>query len=164
MLIINTISKAMKDAFGGLGGAVDLSGFVKTIGASIAAGYAGAFEFFAPILGPAAPAAAAVVAGVAAAGAAALMALGGPKAEQGAWNVPATSPWLLHRGETVLPAQAAEGFRRMASGGGGSFAGGGSVVIQAWDGADVMRTLQRHAPLISRIVGGYQGANPSSHG
>jgi hypothetical protein len=138
-----------------------LTAAFKGITTNLGQAYAGFAAFFAPILGPGAPAAAAAATAEIGATAYGLSAAG--SAEQGAWNVPATSPWMLHRGETVLPAQAAEGFRRMASGG-GSFAGGGSVVIQAWDGADVVRTLQRHAPLISRVVSGYQGANPSSHG
>lgn len=166
MLIINTIAAQMQKAFGTISGAVDLSGFIKQIGAAIAATYAGAAAFFAPTLGPFAPAAAAVVAGVVGAAAAGLMAFSGPKAEQGAFNVPETSPWLLHKGETVLPAAAAEGFRRMANAGaGGGLGGGVHIHIHGTvDGTDALRVFTRHADTLSRVVAGHMGKNPSTYG
>ncbi len=92
-----------------------------------------------------------------------LMAFSGPKAEQGAWNVPQTSPWLLHKGETVLPAAAAETFRNMAQGKPAA-SGGVNFHVSAMDGADVMRVVRRHADVISKAVHGHMTANPSSFG
>jgi hypothetical protein len=136
-----------------------LAATMKGIQTNLAQAYAGFAAFFAPFLGPAAPAAA--LAATAEVGATATsMAVAG-QAEEGAWMIPSTSPWLLHRGETVLPAKAAETFRNMASGTSG---GGGSIHIHAMDGASVLRVLTQHAGIVSRIVGGHMQANPSTHG
>lgn len=121
--------------------------------------FAGAAAFFAPTLGPGAPAAAAGVSSSVQAIASGMAVAGA--AEQGAWNIPATSPWLLHKGETVLPQPAAQAFRDMAQGGGG----GSQINIQAWDGASVQSWLVRGgAAQMSRATGNYMGANASSHG
>jgi hypothetical protein len=164
ILIVNTIAAQMKEAFGAVSGAVDLSGFIKQIGAAIATTYAKSVVWFSDFMPPPfAMAAAGALAATMGAVTAGLMAFSGPKAEQGAWNVPDTSPWMLHKGETVLPAAAAEGFRRMASGGGGG-AGDVHFHISAIDGASVQRMLQTHAGTFARTMQSHMAANPTSHG
>jgi hypothetical protein len=83
-------------------------------------------------------------------------------AASGMWEIPATSPWLLHKGETVLPTKAADTFRQMAAGGG---IGGGNAVINisAWDSQDVLRAFNKHAGMINRVLRGNAGGNPSSN-
>lgn len=125
--------------------------------------YAGAAAFFAPLLGPGAPAAAAAVAAETEAGAAAFMLAGA--AEQGAWNIPDTAPWLLHKGETVLPAPAAETFREMAAGGGpGGGNGGGGVHFHGMmiDGPSIARLFRDNAGLMADVIKGKKSLSPST--
>lgn len=153
IVIVETLAKAMQSLFGDL----DLTGIFKAMAANIALTYTAATAYFTPILGPAAPAAGAAVAAIAGAGIGAFLAL--PAAEQGAWNIPSTSPWLLHKGEMVLPANLAENVR-----GGGSGGSGGSIVIHAMDGASVLRVVNEHAAVFARVLQGHATANPTSHG
>jgi len=158
IVIVEQLAKVMGDLFKGF----DLTGIFKMIAASTAQVFAAVSAYMAPIIGPYAPAAGATAAAATAAGAAAFAAAPIPQAESGAWNIPGTSPWLLHKGETVLPARAAETFRRMSEGFAGG--GGGSLNIFAMDGADVMRVVTRHAGAISKALNGHMVANPSTHG
>jgi len=160
LVLIRPLAAALEQSFG----AINLTPLLEKIG-TIAAEYmatafTGLVSFFAPMLGPAAlPAAAGITAAIPAAAAAAAVI---PGAEVGAWNVPATSPWLLHRGETVLPSRAADAFRNLASGSGL----GGSTAnfnITAMDGSDVLRVLNRHAGTFARVLQGHMAANPNSH-
>jgi hypothetical protein len=122
--------------------------------------FAGLTAFYAPLLGPAAPElAAAQTLGIQAT-AASMSAAG--SAEGGAWEIPATSPWWLHKGETVLPSKAADTFRAMASGGGIGSATP-QFIIQGFDGQDVVRTLNRHAGAFARVLREHMAANPSSN-
>lgn len=122
--------------------------------------YAGAAAFFAPLLGPGAPAAAAAVAAETEAGAAAFLLAGA--AEQGAWNIPDTAPWLLHKGETVLPAPAAQAFRDMAQGGtGGSARGDTHLHVHAIDAAGVMALFRDNARGLTKMIGDQLQGNPT---
>jgi hypothetical protein len=85
---------------------------------------AGFAAFFAPLLGPAAPAAAAgLTTGVTS------TAIGLTGADIGMWDVPQDMPALVHRNELIMPAAQAGAFRDMLSGAaqGGSRGGGGNV-------------------------------------
>lgn len=110
---------------------------LKAIGADAAKVFADVFAFFAPVLGPAA-------AGPAAAAQGTVMAIGGDiaSAAVGMWSVPQDMPAFIHKGEAILPADFASGFRAAVAGGGGR--GGSpsaSFSIQAMDGASVQRVL-----------------------
>lgn len=110
-------------------------------------------SFFAPILGPAAPAAgAAEAAAVVAAGTAAVGSF-----EVGTDYVPKTGLALVHQGEAIIPAA------QNAAGGGG---GGANVSfnISAIDRGSVLTFLNRYGPQISRSVASYTAQNPSMAG
>lgn len=113
---------------------------------SVAEVFAGVSAFLAPLIGPAAPAAATgVAAGVEAA------ASGMAMLDTGSWRIPREGVAMLHPGETVLPAGAADVFRRMAS---GEASGGGSTVlqIQALDGASVERLFMKKGNALMRAI------------
>ena len=116
--------------------------------------FAGASAFFAPTLGPGAPAAALGVS-TSMQAAAAGMAMAGA-AEQGAWEIPNTAPWLLHKGEMVLPAPAAQAVRDTAERGGGGNSSI-SINISAIDGASV----QRIAPQLAKYIAAAMNKNPT---
>lgn len=139
---------------------LEIANAMKSITTNMGAAYAGFVANLALPLGPAAPAAAAALTAETTATALSMVAAG--SAESGAWEIPATSPWLLHRGETVLPSKAADTFRQMAQGGG---IGGGHATfnITAMDGQDVLRVLNRHAATFARVMAGHMAANPSTH-
>ena len=137
-----------------------LANAVKGITANLGQVFAGFTAFYAPLFGPDAPGMAAeATAGV---GATAVAMSGIGSAEGGAWEIPATSPWLLHKGETVLPSRAADAFRSMAtsSGIGGATA---NFTVIGMDGADIVRTLNRHAGTFARVLQGHMNANPNTH-
>lgn len=106
------------------------AGIIKAITASIGQVFAGVTAFFAPTLGPAAPAAAA---GVAAA--AETTAMGMTKLETGAWQIPGVMGALLHPNEMVLSSGPAQAVRDFFSGGQGSSGSGpsGAPVTHNWN-------------------------------
>lgn len=111
---------------------------------------AGFTSFFAPTLGPAAPAAGAAAAGAEVAAAVSLVG----KYEFGTDYVPQTGLALVHEGEKITPASQNNG-----SGGGHTFN------ISAWDAASVQSWLTRGgAAQLSRSTSRYMTANASSHG
>ncbi len=109
---------------------IKIAAFTSDIMARSALTFAGIFANMSPLLGPAA-------AGPAAAGQASVLAqlANVPKLDVGMWNVPGDMFAQIHKGEMVVPADAAEGMR-----GGG---GGASIAIHAWDGASVESWLRR---------------------
>lgn len=121
---------------------------------------AGATAFFAPLLGPAAPAAGAAVA--AATDAVAIGLSGG--AATGLWNVPGPAPslWQLHPGEMVVPSSPAERFRQGTGGIGGD---GASIEphfhIHAIDAAGVNAFFNEHAHRITDVLQRHMNLNPS---
>jgi len=127
-----------------------------TVDAGVA--YAGVFANQAPLLGPAAAA-------PAAAAYAQVMAIGLPKLDVGAWNIPSTMPALLHPGEMVMPANFASGFRSAAAAGGGGGQNGGQVVfapqMSAFDTTGLQAMINRMMPQFARALSSYQNLNPS---
>ncbi len=113
--------------------------FLKSIGNAAASAFAGVTAFLAPMLGPAAPAGAAVVSGlVLAAGAKIASSAGGD------WNIPADRLNMVHKNETILPADKAKGLDDMIK---GSAAGGGGahhIHIHALDSKSVRDMFESH--------------------
>lgn len=111
---------------------------LKAIGADAAKVFADVYAFFSPILGPAAAAPATAAAG-------AVTAVGSTLTgyAAGTWDVPQDMPAFIHKGEAILPADFASGFRAAMAGGGGGRGGSpsASFSIQAMDGASVQRVL-----------------------
>jgi hypothetical protein len=136
-----------------------LAGNLRAIGGDLGQAYAGFTAFLAPMLGPAAPEVAAGLTAAVGATATSLSVAGA--AEGGAWEIPATSLWMLHPGETVLPAAAAEGFRSMAERGGG----GGDVHVHlnvaAHDTQTGYEFVKRQLPNIARELQRHLALNPS---
>ena len=115
---------------------IDLT--LKAIGIDAAKTFGDVFAFFAPDMGPAAAAPAEAAAAAVSGGAFGLL----PHLATGAWDVPRDMAAFIHRGETVMPADYASGFRAAVSGNGGR--GGSSspqISIHAMDGASVKRVL-----------------------
>jgi hypothetical protein len=117
---------------------------IKAIASDAAQAFAGVFAFLAPEMGPAA-------AGPAAASQALIMASASaiPSADVGMWSVPADMLAFIHRGETILPANFASGFRSAVSGGDGG--GGGdtyAITVQAIDTQTGAQFLRNNARVI----------------
>lgn len=135
-------SAAARSAAENSGQSTSLIGLIenalKAIGADAAKVFADVYAFFAPVLGPAA-------AGPAAAAQGTVMAIGGDiaSAAVGMWSVPQDMPAFIHKGEAILPADFASGFRAAVASGGGGRGGSpsASFSIQAMDGASVQRVL-----------------------
>lgn len=124
--------------------AVTISGIQQRV----ALVYAGAAAFFAPLLGPGAPAAAAAVATATEAGAVGLMAT---SAETGAYEVTG-GLWKLHDKETVLPAPAAQAFRDMAEGNLGGGGGGLHFHGQFIDAQSISRFFRSNAGVMAQAL------------
>ena len=130
-----------------------------TIDAGVA--YAGVFANLSPLLGPAA-------AGPAGAAYAQVLAMGLPKLEVGAWEIPSVMPALLHPGEMVVPANFASGIRGAAAGGGGGGQGGGSTQlvfapsVSAFNPSGMQSTLRSMMPQLAQMLRQYQNLNPST--
>lgn len=127
---------------------------IALIQQKVAEVFAGAAAFFAPTLGPGAPAAAAGVAASVDATATGMAVVG--SAETGAYEV-TPGLWQLHEKETVLPAPAAQAFRDMAEGGGGF--GGKQIVVHAIDAQGVASFFRRNAALGMKIFGDHAALN-----
>jgi hypothetical protein len=131
---------------------------LASIQQKVAQVYAGAAAFFAPLLGPGAPAAAL---GVSAEVDAAATTMAVASAETGAYQV-SGGLWQLHDNETVLPAPAAQAFRDMAEGG-GAFAGGGvhfhGMMV---DGPSIAGLFRTYASTMAQALNGHMAMNPSS--
>lgn len=128
---------------------------IALIQQKVAEVYAGAAAFFAPTLGPGAPAAAAGVAGAVDAAATSMAVVG--SAESGAYEV-TPGLWQLHDKETVLPAPAAQAFRDMAEGGGG-FGNGRALNITMIDTQNAAAFFKRHAGIAVKILGAHAAIN-----
>lgn len=116
--------------------------------------FAGVTAFFAPTLGPAAPAAGAAVAGATEAAALSY--------DTGAWSVPQTAHALVHRDEMILPVDFASAVRSAMTG--GAFGGSSNLTlsIQAWDGASVARWLRTGgADVLARAISAQYNQNPT---
>lgn len=163
MLTADKTAQATQVATAAAGQAAQTATAVASIQQKVAEVYAGAAAFFAPLLGPAAPAAAAAVAAEVDAAATGIVLAGA--AEQGAWEIPSTAPWLLHKGETVLPAPAAEAFRSMAENGSAatSDASGGGVHFHGMliDGPSISRLFRDHAGVMADALKGRTSLSPS---
>lgn len=126
-------------------------GILAQITADSGEAFAGFAAFFAPTLGPAAPAAAAGLAGEVQA-----QAVGLASFDIGSWSVPHDMTANIHAGETIVPAAGgfADAFRSAVAGGGG-FGGGGDTHNHFYgalmDAASVTRAVVQH-----------QNANPSA--
>lgn len=135
---------------------------LKAITASLGQVFAGVSAFFAPTLGPAAPAAAAgVTAGVQAA------AMGFGKFEQGAWEIPGTMGAILHGGEMVLPAGPSQAVRDFFGGGGSGGGGGGAGMTFAPNFSGFIGTqamINQIMPQLARALPRFQALNPSTVG
>lgn len=116
------------------------------INMQVAKVYAGAAAWFAPTLGPGAPAAALGVSEATRASALGMLAL--PSLDVGTWEVPGDMTARIHKGEMVVPRFDAEQFRQN-SGGGGINLGGLTVVAQ---GRSSKQEMQAHADTIIDIV------------
>ncbi len=144
---VQKLASSLATAFGDP--AAMLAGATRSIMSDMGVMYAGEAAFFAPTLGPAAPAAAAGVVGAAQA-----TALGMAALDTGAWSIPHEGMAVLHPGETVLPAGAANTFRSMAEG--GAPGGGASVApvfqIHAMDAASIQAFFQKNGQQIARVL------------
>ena len=136
---IGATARATADNQGQSVGLVKLAELaLQAIGIDAAKTFADIFAFFAPDLGPAAAAPAEAAAAAVSGGAHGLL----PRSATGAWDVPADMPAYIHRGEAILPADFASGFRAAVSGGGARGAApSAQFSIQAMDGASVRRVL-----------------------
>lgn len=108
--------------------------------------FGGVFAFMSPFMGPAA-------AGPAAASQAAVMAQMPLVAlDVGAWEMPQDMPAMLHKGETVVPANFADGLRKNGNiMGGGGKDGGGSfhLYVSAIDMKSSMSFIKKNAAVIA---------------
>lgn len=112
---------------------------LQAIGTDAAKVFADVFAFFAPDMGPAAAGPATAAAGTVAAVASAV-----PHRATGDWDVPQDMLAFIHKGEAILPADFASGFRAAVASGGAGGRGGAPAAnfsIQAMDGASVQRVL-----------------------
>jgi hypothetical protein len=131
---------------------------IKAIVGEAAQAFAGVFAFLAPAMGPAA-------AGPAAASQAMVMAAASavPSAAVGMWAVPSDMLAFIHRGETILPADFASGFRSAVSGGGER--GGGdhyAITVQAIDtrtGAQFLKSNAR--AIVAALQAQRRNLNPA---
>jgi len=110
--------------------------------------FAGVFAFFSPEMGPgaAAPAAASAAAVSSAAGAIAF-------AAGGMWSVPSDTLALIHKQESILPANIAQPMRDFFTGGGAGGQGGGdsyAITIQAIDTQSGAQFLMNNAGVIAQ--------------
>lgn len=143
------------------GAAANAASMLGTLGADAAKVFGGIFAFLAPVMGPAAS-------GPATAGAVSVLGAGAGigSAESGAWEIPNQSLWMLHPGETVLPAGPAQSYRDAMSGiGGGNSGGGGSVThnwsIQAVDAQSFITMLNNSSSALAKAVQRATTGNPS---
>ncbi len=139
--------------------ATQIGAAITSIGIDAGKVFAGVFGFLAPVMGPAA-------AGPAGASEAAALAGGLAPLATGAWDIPSTSPYLLHPGEMVIPQNFASGIRSAASGGGGGQGGSQQIVfapqVSAIDAGSVQKFFQQYAPQMARTLQSYQNLNPST--
>jgi hypothetical protein len=132
-----------------------IAGATRAITTSVGQLYAGEAAFFAPTLGPGAPAAAAGIAAGVQGTAMSMAAL-----EIGAWSIPRQGIAMLHPGETVLPAAAAQTFRSMAEGG----SPGGSPTVQFHFNGPVIGQqawINQMVPQLARALQSHMNQNPS---
>lgn len=151
LAIIKPMIKALSDAFAPTEIFADI---LKIISKMIGQVFAGATAFFAPTLGPAAPAAGAAVAATTEAAAVAY--------DTGAWSVPQTANALVHRDEMILPVDFASAVRSALTGGAMGGSSNMNVNIQAWDGASVARWLRTGgADVMARAISAQYNQNPT---
>lgn len=131
---------------------------IKAIISEAAQAFAGVFAFLAPAMGPAA-------AGPAAASQAMVMAAASavPSAAVGMWAVPSDMLAFIHRGETILPADFASGFRSAVSGNGER--GGGdhyAITVQAIDTQTAAQFLKSNArAIVAALQSQRRNLNPA---
>ena len=85
--------------------------------------------------------------------------------EVGAWEIPSTSPAMLHAGEMVVPAGPAEAFRSAVAGGGGGNGGFSGVVnfnVSAMDAASIQKFFQQNGNQIARSLQSKSALMPSA--
>jgi hypothetical protein len=151
LLIIKPILAALSDSFSPATFFSDIFAVIKKLIGQV---FTGATAFFAPELGPAAPAAGAAVA--AATEAAAL------SYDTGAWSVPQTAHALVHRDEMILPVDFASAVRSALTGGAMGGASNLTLSLQAWDAASVQRWLRSGgADMLARAVSAQYNQNPT---
>jgi hypothetical protein len=127
------------------------SGFMKMISGLLGPLSAGFTSFFAPTLGPAAPAAGAAAAAAEVAVAKATVG----SFEIGTDYVPRTGMALVHQGEAIIPAS-----QNMGGGGQGA-AANVTFQVSAIDGTGVQAFLTRFGPQFAKMVAGHMSQNPS---
>lgn len=152
------LEKAAVQLAESFGSPINTAKNTQAIAGDLGQAYAGFVANLAPVLGPGALEAAAALTATAAAAAAAFTVA---SADVGG-HVVSGGLALIHPGEDIVPASITQPYAGPGGGGGGGYGGGGTINIHAMDGADVLRVLTKHAGIVSRIVQGHVGANPTS--
>jgi hypothetical protein len=128
----------------------------KGIAASMGQMYAGEAAFFAPTLGPGAPAAAAAVVGTTQATA---LGMAGVGSFAVGGYVLSDGLAMIHAGETITPASVATPYQ-----GNGAQGGDVHLHVSAIDGASVQRFFQENGRQLARVLQGVYRSNPSMQG
>ena len=138
-------------------------GIMASITADVGEAYAGLAAFFAPVLGPGAPAAAA-------AGAASIetTALSLAAFDRGSWELPGSGVAMVHQGEMIVPASHtpwAQSLMSNAAGGAGGGGDGGVVHNHSWninavDARSFVNMINDHASPLAKAVAKIFDSNP----
>ncbi len=147
LAIVKPMIAALSDAFAP---AELFASITKMIAKTIGQVFSGATAFFAPTLGPAAPAAGAAVAAATEAAAASY--------DVGSWNVPNTALAMVHQGEMIIPSGPAASMRE----GGGLGSHTVNISISAMDAGSFHSALRGGmGDAITRHVSRALQSNPS---